>query len=364
MTDIFTVRDAIARSAEWLATRGIDTPRLDAELLLAHTLDCKRLDLFMAPDRPLDAEETDAYRALIQRRATHEPIAYILGEVGFWKHDFHIDSRALIPRPETEGILDVVLNAAGEQRDNALRIIDIGTGSGVLAISLALEFPNAHVVAIDVSTDALELTRENAERHGVQDRVHPVRSDLLERLIARGSKADIIVSNPPYVGENEREIMGQGVEQYEPYQALFSGPEGLDVIDRLLPQIPQTLDVGGLFVMEFGSTQGDALRARAKRMFRRWRIQKDYSQHDRLLIVDAPGERTWSLLPATAPHDESTSEETTNADAANAQYTTLEDPPFDETRARLDAMRYGGADGAQPLPEIDLHADLAPDDES
>lgn len=360
MTELFTVREAIARSSQWLQTREIHTPRLDAELLLAHTLQCKRLDLFMAPDRPLTAEETDAYRALIQRRAKHEPVAYILGEVGFWKYDFQIDRRALIPRPETEGILDVVTQAAGDHRDAPLRIIDVGTGSGVLAVSLALEFPNAQVVAIDISEDALALTRENAALHEVSERVHPVRSDLLDRVIARGSKADIIVSNPPYIGEKERALMSRGVEAWEPYDALFSGEEGFDVIDRLLTQIPQTLDTGGLFVMEFGAPQGQGIRERAQRLFRKWRVQKDFSQHDRLLIVDGPGDRTWAPAFEGGSDADLVHPPDPTSDVTHEEQD--QDAGFDETRARWDAMRYGGADGAQPLPEIDLNADVAPDD--
>lgn len=356
MTDIFTARIAIQRSAAWLKNRGMDSPRLDAELLLAEVLECKRLDLFMAPERPLDPDETDRYRALIQRRGAHEPVAYILGDVGFWKHDFYIDRRALIPRPESEGILDVILKAAGEQRDAPLRIVDVGTGSGVLAISLALEFPNAQVVAIDISEDALALAKKNAERHEVSDRVHLVRSDLLDALIQRGSKSDIIVSNPPYVGENERQIMGDGVEQWEPYEALFSGAEGFDVIDRLLAQIPHTLAEGGCFVMEFGSPQGDGIRARATRRFKRWRIQKDYSQHDRLLIVDGPGERTW-YQPKEVPQASETAGDYPPTEGVE---TSALDAPH-ETRALHEAMRYGGADGEQPLPEIDLHADVSDD---
>lgn len=357
MTEVFTTRDAIQRSAEWLRSRGIDSPRLDAELLLAKALDCARLDLFMAPDRPLDQEETDTYRALIQRRGAHEPVAYIIGDVGFWKYDFNIDRRALIPRPETEGILDAVLKAAGAQRDAALRIVDVGTGSGVLAISLALEFPNAQVVAIDVSEDALSLTKENAERHGVSDRVHLVRGDLLAPLIARGSKSDIIVSNPPYVGQSERQLMSQGVEEWEPYDALFGGKDGFDVIDRLLTQIPQTLASGGLFVMEFGSPQGDGIRTRAQRMFRQWRVLKDYSQHDRLLVVDGPDERSW--YQGSESHDDASQEEDSTAEGGGEATT----PPaaqaaVDEATARNEAMRYGGASGEEALPEIDLNEDF------
>lgn len=357
MTQPFTVRDAIQRSSQWLQTRGLSTPRLDAELLLAHALDCKRLDLFMYPDRPLNEEETNAYREFIRRRAEHEPVAYILGTVGFWKHDFAIDRRALIPRPETEGILDVVLKAAGQQRDAALRIIDVGTGSGILAISLALEFPNAQVVAADISEEALALCEENATLLGVRQRVHPIRSDLLQSFIQRGSKADIIVSNPPYIGENERALMGEGVERWEPLQALFGGMDGFDLIDRLLAQVPQVLAPGGLFVMEFGSPQGDGIRARAQRLFRQWAVIQDYSQHDRLLHVDAPGERTWFEAAPTKRHeaaDANTGDPLLEgADATN-------DPATEEEHvdSKDRAFLYGGADGTERLPEIDLRGDL------
>lgn len=351
MTQLFIVRDAIQRSSQWLQTRGIASPRLDAELLLAHALGCKRLDLFMYPERPLNEEETDAYRALIRRRAEHEPVAYILGTVGFWKHDFKIDARALIPRPETEGILEEVLKAAGTQREAPLRIIDVGTGSGVLAISLALEFPNAQVVAADISEDALALTDENATMHGVRDRVHPIRSDLLQSFMQRGSKADIIVSNPPYIGESERALMSEGVERWEPLQALFGGEDGFDLIDRLLAQIPQVLAPGGLFVMEFGSPQGDGIRERAQRQFRRWAVLKDYSDHDRLLRVDGPGERTWHT-----PAHRSEPVEASETDPSEGAFSEEDDRHIDHS------LRYGGADGTEKLPEIDLRGDLEDSD--
>lgn len=352
MRALFVVREAIQRSASWLESRGIETPRLDAELLLADVLDCRRLDLFLHSDRPLSEDETERYRAHIQRRGAHEPVAYILGTVGFWKHDFRIDGRALQPRPETEGILDVVLKASGTQRDAPLRIVDVGTGSGVLAISLALEFPNAQVVATDISEDALSLTAENAELHGVRDRVHPLRGDLLERLIERGSRADIIVSNPPYIADSERALMSPGVERWEPQVALFAENDGFGVIDRLLAQVPSVLAPGGLFVMEFGSPQGAGIRARAEKRFKSWRVLQDYSRHDRLLVVDGPGERAWAGA-AAAPAAVERVAEVSPEEAEIA----FEDVAFDDATA-LNPLLYGGADGRERLPEIDLRDDL------
>lgn len=356
MSDLFLVRDAVQRSAKWLGERGIPTPRLDAELLLAHVLGCKRLDLFMNPERPLDDEERDTYRALITRRANHEPVAYLIGVAGFWKIDVDIDARALIPRPETERIIEIVLQAAGDRRDHPLRIVDIGCGSGILAISLALEFPNAQVVAVDISEDALALTAQNALKHDVRDRVHPIRGDLLDTLIAKGSKADIIVSNPPYIGESERALMSEGVETWEPMLALFGGEDGFEIIDRLLPQIPRVLDTGGIFAMEFGSPQGDGMRERAARRFRSWRIERDYSGHDRVLVVDAPGERQWASPAPSSTADEDA--ETPALDHSDPLVEAPTDAGLDSADAFQHAGLFGGADGRERLPEIDLHGDL------
>lgn len=339
------------RSTTWLRDKGIETPRLDAELLMAHVLGCERLQLFLTPDRPLNEDELQPYRELLQRRSEHEPIAYMVGDVGFWDYTFKIDARALIPRPETEGIVRQVLEAAGDKRDQPLRIVDVGTGSGILAVTLALIFPQAQVVAIDTSTDALSLCKENAALHNVDDRVHCIAGDLLTPLIKKGSKSDIIVSNPPYVGEREREMMSAGVEKWEPHQALFAGVDGFEVIDRLLKQIPQTLADGGLFVMEFGSPQGDGIKTRAQRMFRDWQVVKDYNRHDRLLVVNGPGSRTWHVSTAENPNSQDPSTEPSLA----AEH---EHEMEDTWEPATSPMLYGGEDGTERLPEIDLHADM------
>ena len=363
------VKEASQRSAAWLQERGISGARLDAELLLAHVLGCERIHLFVAPDRPLSDEERDRYRELIRRRGEHEPVAYLVGSAGFWDIDVKVDGRALIPRPETEKIIELALAAAGPSRDQALRIVDVGCGSGVLAITLAKAFPHAQVVALDISQDALDLTAENATLNGVRDRVHPVRSDLLGALIQKGSRADLIVSNPPYIGERERSLMSPGVERYEPTLALFAGDDGFDVIDRLLPQIPQVLANGGLFLMEFGSPQGASIRDRAGRRFRSWRVEKDWSGHDRVLVVDGPGDRLWASAPAmvdaaagAAPLGADGSSESAGL-APGASESGVQTPEgfaqsFQDTHSFNVNGRYGGADGTELLPEIDLHEDL------
>lgn len=357
MTDLFTVKDATTRSTLWLKERGIPAPRLDAELLLAFVLGCERIQLFMEPGRPLTDDERTRYRALIQRRGDHEPVAYLVGSTGFWDIEVAVDRRALIPRPDTEKIIEVVLAAAKDKRDAPLRIVDVGCGSGILAIALAKIFPQAQVVALDISQDALDLTAENAERNEVRARIHPVLGDLLEPLIQRGSKADIIVSNPPYIGENERHLMSPGVEAHEPYRALFAGEDGFAIIDRLLPQIPHTLDTGGLFVMEFGAPQGAGIRQRVEKRFRSWRIERDYGDNDRVLVIDAPGPRSWS---GEAPQTPTSNDEVSAHDPAwpTAQHTEEIAESIEGEHAFNIQGRYGGADGTELLPEIDLNDDL------
>lgn len=360
MSDIFSVREATTKSAEWLKSRGIPSPRLDAELLLAEVLGVERLALFMDPSRPLSEEERDAYRALIRRRGDHEPVAYILGNAGFWDIEVDVDKRALIPRPDTEKIIEEVLKAAGDRRDAPLRIVDVGCGSGILGITLAKQFPQAQVVCIDVSQDALDLSAHNATKNGVRERLHFVRADLLEPLVLKGSRADIIVSNPPYIGESERDLMSRGVEEFEPTLALFAGEDGFEIIDRLLPQIPLTLAEGGLFVMEFGSPQGEGIRARARRRFRSWRVEKDWGGHDRVLVVDGPGERVWadkSDPESTAEGAQSPAETSPNDPLVDAQEPKEIAEDFIPADAFHQNARYGGADGTELLPEIDLHAD-------
>lgn len=301
MSDPLTIKSAIERSSSWLRERGSSSPRLDVELLLSEVLGVDRMGLYVQAQRPLSEDEQEMLRGLLQRRAQHEPIDYILGTTEFWTLTLKSDKRALVPRNETELLVETVVKAARTPPDYPLRIVDVGTGSGALALALASEFPQAQVVAVDISEEALALARENAELLGLQERVHLVQGDLLEPLIRKGSKADVIVSNPPYVGERERHLMDPGVEKWEPLGALFAGDDGMAAIDALLAQVPRVLDQGGIFVMEFGSPQGELIRERAQKKFRRWEVLKDYSGHDRALVVHGPGERSWGVAEPAGP---------------------------------------------------------------
>jgi len=209
-----TIREVLRRSTDHLAATGVEQPRLDAERLLAHALHMERVELYMHLDRPLTPSELDDARALLARRAAGEPLQYVLGEWGFRRLTLQVDGRALIPRPETETLVErclALLDGA-----EAPRVLDVGTGSGAIALAIADEHPGARVTAIDVSADALELARENAARTGIA--VELVRHDLLAGL--PGDNWDLVVSNPPYVGAEELASLSPTVVDWEPDLAL------------------------------------------------------------------------------------------------------------------------------------------------
>ncbi len=282
-------RDLLKTTADFLQSRGSRSARLDADLLLCQVLGLSRTQLYMDLMRPLTTAEVDGYRALVKRRAKLEPIAYIAGTKGFWKHDFAVDKRVLIPRPETELLVEAATKALADRKEEPLRIVDVGTGSGCIACSLAAEFPQATVVAIDASADALEVAAANATTLGLRDRVKLVRGDLLAPLLARGSKVDLIVSNPPYIGTGERERMDEDVKLHEPELALFAGRDGLDLIRRLVVEAAQLLEPEGYLFVEHGDLQGPATRALAEAAgLEQVATVKDYSQLDRLLVARKP----------------------------------------------------------------------------
>lgn len=283
-------RELLKTTEDFFKSRGSHSPRTDADLLLCHVLGISRTTLYaMHLMRPLIPDEVDRYRELVKRRAKLEPIAYILGSKGFWKHDFAVDKRVLIPRPETELLVETATKALAARKDEPLRIVDVGTGSGCIACSLAVEFPQATVVAIDASADALEVAVANATTLGVRERVKCVRGDLLAPLLARGSKVDLIVSNPPYIGTGERERMDDDVKLHEPELALFAGRDGLDLIRRLVVEAAQLLEPEGYLFVEHGDQQGAATRALAEAAgLEQVTTLKDYSQLDRVLVARKP----------------------------------------------------------------------------
>lgn len=246
---IRTVRDVLALSSAYLEAKGSPTARLDAELLVGHALGMPRLDLYLHHDRPLTADELAAIRPLLRRRADLEPVAYIVGEVGFRRLVLRTDARALMPRPETETLVEVALALL----PRGGRLVDVGTGAGPIALSVKHERPDADVLAVDVSDDALALARANAERLGLE--VAFAVSDL---LADQPGPFDVIAANLPYVPDGDPRTE-PGVVRHEPHLALWGGADGLDLIRRLVDQAPARLRPGGAVVLEVSDEQAAAV---------------------------------------------------------------------------------------------------------
>lgn len=250
MTDeSWTIGSLLAWTTEYLQKHGVDTPRLDAEVLLAEANGCQRIDLYTAYNDQADEKTRVAYRELVSRRAQGMPVAYLVGRREFYSHDFRVNTDVLIPRPETEFVLVELLDLVKQVNRGPLEIADVGTGSGILAVCTALHIPECRITAIDISTAALEVAQTNATSHGVQDRVEFVESDLLAS-VERDKQWDFIVSNPPYVSESEWKDLATDVRNYEPRLALVAGTTGTEVISKIIQQSPQHLRAGGWLIME------------------------------------------------------------------------------------------------------------------
>jgi len=248
-----TIGAALRWAIPLLASSGVDSPRLDAEVLLAHVLSVPRAWVVAHSPDPLSEASARRYRDLIVRRTRGEPVAYLVGERAFCDLDLGVDRRVLIPRPETEMLVDEALRWCREEGHSCRRVADVGTGSGALAVALARGLPGARIGAVDRSMGALAVAVRNASRYGVADRVMPVCGDLLAPL---AGPLDLIVANLPYVPTERLSGLDVGVRDYEPREALDGGPDGLDVIGRLWPQAAERLAAPGLLLVEIDEGQG------------------------------------------------------------------------------------------------------------
>ncbi|WP_298402204.1 peptide chain release factor N(5)-glutamine methyltransferase [uncultured Chloroflexus sp.] len=252
MSDTVTIQHALRTAAEQL--RAVSTTaRLDAELLLAHTLGWSRAKVVAERDYALTPEQQAIFAALVARRAAHEPVAYLTGHREFFGIDLLVDRRVLIPRPETEVLVEMVLAEARRYGNAPLTIADVGVGSGAIAIALAMHLPHAILYGVDLSASALEVAAANIARYHLQDRLTLLEGDLLEPL---PGPVDLIVSNPPYTILNEIE---EGVYRYEPHLALDGGPDGLDCYRRLIAAAPAYLKPQGAILLEIGAWQSEAV---------------------------------------------------------------------------------------------------------
>jgi len=246
------VKDLLKWGVEELRKHGIDTSRLDAEVLLAHAMRKGRLQLYLALEDAPDEKLEPYYRALMGKRSAHMPVSYLTGHREFMSLDFMVNESVLIPRPETEILVETV-GKLGKARD---RVLELGTGSGAIAVSLAKYNPDLHVVATDISMEALRVARKNARRHEVMDRISFLQSDLLMAFSLRET-FDWVVSNPPYISEGDLAHLPAGIRNYEPMLALDGGVDGLDVIRRIIAKAHILLKSGGKLAMEVGYEQSE-----------------------------------------------------------------------------------------------------------
>jgi len=276
-----TVLEVLQSTTGYFQKHNIDNPRLNAEHLLAHVLGRKRIELYLDFERPLRESELAPLRELVKRRAAGEPLQHLLGTVEFCGRIFVCDKRALVPRPETEQLVELLISKFKCEIAHS-RIVDVGTGSGVIALSVAAEFPEAEIVAVDISEDVLALARENAERLGLVDRVRFLRSNLLANV---QPGLDVIVANLPYVSTEARQNLSREV-LHDPEAALFAGPRGDELVRELIAHAPSYLRPGGILALEIGIGQSEALMsALAEKNYRDICTENDYSGVTRFLFA-------------------------------------------------------------------------------
>ncbi len=277
MSDTWTLLKLLRWTTDYFAGKGIDSPRLNAELLLAGVLELDRVGLYLNYDRPLTAEELDRIRPLVKRRGQREPLQYLLGRTEFWSLEFEVDPAVLIPRADTEILVEEALNRAKE----AGTLLDVGTGSGVIVISLATELPGWQMTGLDISADALVVAQRNAEKNQVAERIAWQQGDLANLPAQR---YDLIVSNPPYIAPDEWDELMPEVRCFEPQLALLAENQGLDCYRKLASQAPEHLHPGGWLLVEIGYRQASEVQqlfsaAGLKEIF----IRDDYAGQPRVV---------------------------------------------------------------------------------
>lgn len=270
------IREALNQATLDFTQCGLASPRLDAEVLLSHCLGTDRYGLYREPERPITGEAVRGFRHLVARRRQGEPVAYLTGYREFWSLTFAVNRDVLVPRPETEILVEEVLNACADDGRGRPRILEIGTGSGAISVALASELKDAAIVATDISPGALKVAARNAVDNGVADRIDFVRGDLFAPL--KGA-FDVIVSNPPYIAEREYAHLPADVKIFEPQGALLAGPEGTEFHREIVKEGWRCLTPGGRLFMEIGYGQKERVHAALREMnrYEEIRFRKDYA---------------------------------------------------------------------------------------
>lgn len=283
------IKELLNRSDHFLAKKGIESSRLDAEVLMADLLDMERINLYVKYDYPLKNNEINSYREMIKKRAQRIPVAYIIEKKEFMSLEFKIKAGVLIPRPETENLVESVIDYCQKNQLEQAQIIDVGTGSGAIAISLAHYLPKSKVVGVDISAQALKLAQQNMKKHELAQRMNILKSDLLTEFIKRKIKGiDVIVSNPPYISQAEMRELPPEVKK-EPETALAAGEDGLDYYRRLIPQAKKVLKKDGKLFLEISYQQAAAVSDIFDNNWSKIEIVKDYAAKDRIIAASFKG---------------------------------------------------------------------------
>jgi release factor glutamine methyltransferase len=285
----WTIASLVAWTTEYFRRHGIDSPRLDAELLVAHALGLRRIDLYLRHDQPLNDGERTRIKDLLRRRVAREPVAYIIGRREFWSLDLEVSPAVLIPRPETEGLvtaaLDLLAKPGGGRRP---RMVDLGTGSGAIAIALATSRPDAAVWASDRSLEALAVARRNAHRHGVDARIQFLAADWLAPFPSAPPGFDVVAANPPYIPSAQLAGLEPEVRDFEPRVALDGAEDGLACLERIITDARRVLAPEGHLLLELGFDQSAAVAALLTRAgFGEIRFHRDYAGHLRVAQAHA-----------------------------------------------------------------------------
>lgn len=284
----WTILKTLQWTTSFFKSHHIDSPRLTAEILLAHVLEIRRIDLYLRFDQPLTPAELGGYKTLIKRRASREPVAYITGYREFWGLDFAVTGDVLIPRPETEFLVEEAMKQLPEESSSGgLRVLDIGTGSGAVVVALAYHRPAHRYFASDISQKAMAVAVKNALRHKASDRIGFFVGDLMDALNFRGPGFDLIVSNPPYVAADAIKGLAPEVARFEPLAALDGGPGGLEIVRTIILQAPAVLKKNGTLMLEIGFDQKEGVDKIVSDAgeYEDLRFVQDYGGHHRVAVL-------------------------------------------------------------------------------
>jgi release factor glutamine methyltransferase len=285
--DTWTIQKLLNWTTEYLTGKGIESPRLSAELLLSHTVELSRIELYTQFDRAVPPEQLDKLRDLVKRAGQNEPIAYLVGRTEFYSLQINVTPDCMVPRPETELLAERAIEFLRERRTSTQYVCDLCTGSGCIAVAIANNFTDSRIIATDICDAALAVAAGNIKKHQLSDRITLLCGDLFDPVISGldVNEFDLIVSNPPYVSTTEYEKLDKNVKDYEPKKALFAGVHGLDVYSRIIEKAGQFLKPDGALMLEIGYAQGPAVKELLEQtgVFSEIKIEKDFHNNDRIV---------------------------------------------------------------------------------